>query len=324
MRLVRLHPPLMFTAAVMTVLAVIATSGVFVDDRVLLGVPIWLKPLKFAISFAIYTVTLAWLVSLLQRRRRTAWWLGTVVAITAVTEVAIIVGQAVRSRPSHFNVATPLDSVLFQVMGLTIVVLWVANVWVAVLLLRQRIPDRPAALAVRMGLIVTLIGLSVGFLMLRPTPEQAAAMTDGPPTTAGAHSVGVADGSPGLPLVNWGTEGGDLRAAHFVGMHALQALPLLAFGLSLLARRISRLEADRTRLRLVAVAGFGWAGLTVLLTWQALRGQSVVHPDALTLTLLASLFVLVASGAISAFMGKPSDRGFSGAPAVTPDGVAAR
>src|SRR3712207_8251223 len=80
------------------------------------------------------------------------------------------------------------------------------------------------------------------------------------------HAVGVPDGGPGLPLVGWSTTGGDLRIAHFVGMHALQALPLLAAVLI----AVQRFD-ERTRVSLVRVAGAAWTGLTVLLTAQALQ-----------------------------------------------------
>ena len=48
---------------------------------------------------------------------------------------------------------------------------------------------------------------------------------------------------------------------------------------------------------LVWVAGLGYLGLLALLTWQALRGQSVVAPDAAT---LAALGALVGCTALSA------------------------
>jgi hypothetical protein len=102
--------------------------------------------------------------------------------------------------------------------------------------------------------------------------------------TAGAHTVGLPDGGPGLPLVGWSTTGGDLRIAHFVGMHALQALPLLAAVLAA-TRRLD----EAARVRLVRVAAVAYTGLVVLLTWQALRAQPLLAPDAVTLAALAAL-----------------------------------
>jgi hypothetical protein len=39
----------------------------------------------------------------------------------------------------------------------------------------------------------------------------------------------------------------------------------------------------RSRLALVWTAALGYLGLVALLTWQALRGQSIIAPDALTI-----------------------------------------
>jgi hypothetical protein len=295
-RLFRLHPPLMAAAVAMAALAVVSAGGLLFDDRVLVGAPIWLKPLKFSISITIYTVTLALLISLLRRRHRMGWWLGTVIATCMVVEMVVIVGQVLRGRQSHFNVATALDAALFSTMGATIVVTWLATAWLGLLLLIERVAERPTAVAVRLGLLVALAGLGVGFLMTSPTQAQLDAMKDTPPTIIGAHSVGVPDGGPGLPLTGWSSTGGDLRIGHFVGMHALQALPLLAFALAALGRRYRRLAGERVRTRLISVAAAGYGGLVALVTWQALRGQSIVHPDALTLLAFAAIVAVVAAG----------------------------
>jgi hypothetical protein len=189
--------------------------------------------------------------------------------------MAIIVGQAAVGHRSHYNVDTPLSAALWYTMGVTIVVLWLATLAVALRFLREPGRDRAATSAVRLGLLVTLVGLAEGFLM----------------ATAGAHTVGAPDGGPGLPLLGWSTVGGDLRIAHFVGMHALQGLPLLAAALA----AVDRFD-EATRVRLVRVAAGAWTGLVVLVTWQALRAQPLTAPDATTLTAAAVLVV----GAVAA------------------------
>ena len=114
----------------------------------------------------------------------------------------------------------------------------------------------------------------------------------------GGHSVGLPDGGPGLFFVGWSTTGGDLRIAHFVGLHALQVLPLLA---ALLAQRT---VADALRTRIVWSVAVGYLGLVLLLTWQALRAQPLLAPDGVTVgalgvVALAALAVLVPRGRLA-------------------------
>jgi hypothetical protein len=289
----RWHRPLLALAAVMALLVLVSLVGLLVDDRRLLGVSVWLKPLKFGISFAAYALALAWMLSLVTRGRRIAGAAGTTVAVAGLAEVGIIVFQAARGRLSHYNVATDLDDALWMWMGITIGVLWVATLVLAVVLFFTPIGDPASRWAVRLGVAVALGGMAVGLLMIRPTPEQDAADVE---TVVGAHSVGVPDGGPGMPLTGWSLTGGDLRIAHFVGMHGLQALPLLAIFLGALAGYGFRLD----RLRLVLVGAAGYVGLIALLTWQALRGQPLLRPDAATWAALGLLVVAVGTGAASA------------------------
>src|SRR5215212_1323917 len=119
-----------------------------------------------------------------------------------------------------------------------------------------------------------------------------------PVNVIGAHSVGVEDGGPGLPLVGWSTEGGDLRVPHFVCLHGMQILPLVGWLLTQPGAR--RRWPERHRIGLVWVAGLGYLGLTALLTWQALRGQSIIAADQVTWSALILLVgaMLVGSGLI--------------------------
>ncbi|MEU9501508.1 hypothetical protein [Streptomyces sp. NPDC048196] len=292
----------------MAALAVVAAAGLIVDDRVVLGAPVWFKPFKFAVSFAAYGLTLAWMLARRPAPGRLGAGAAHVVVVSGLIEMAIITGQAVRGRRSHFNIETPLDQGLFVAMGLTIVALWTATLVIAVLLFRARLGDRATTWAIRLGVLIALAGLLLGGLMLMPTPEQQA---DGLRTAVGAHSVGVPDGGPAMPVTGWNTTGGDLRIPHFVGMHALQALPLFLYGIEALAGRFARLRDARVRLRLVLVAAGFLTGLLALVTWQALRGQALIHPDPATLTALAALATATGLATYAALRHHP-------APSLTP------
>jgi hypothetical protein len=188
-------------------------------------------------------------------------------------------------------------------MGMTVVCVWTANLILGIVLMRQRFADPAFAWALRLGVLISFVGMSVAFLMTAgPTNAQRAAAKagDGMPIV-GAHSVGVADGGPGIPILGWSTVGGDLRIPHFVGLHALQLLPLFGW---LLIRYGTRLR-PASRTALVWIIGLGYLGLVGLLTWQALRGQSIVHPDARTLTAAGLLLVAVIIASLIAVVGAP-------------------
>lgn len=278
----RSSPPLTAVGILMIVAAVASIVGLLVDPRIITGAPAWLKPLKFAISTAVYSLTLAWIFQYLSDWPRVRRVVGWTTAIVFVLEVAIIDAQAWRGTTSHFNVSTIPNMILFIVMGAAIMAQTLVSVAVAVALWRQRFTDKALGWALRIGMALTIAGAMIGLLMTRPTQAQLAEAHAGVRmTTAGAHTVGGRDGGPGLPVTGWSREHGDLRLPHFIGLHAIQALMILGIGL----RSWRRSETVRIRATLAAAASY--ALLFLLLLWEALRGQSVAAPDALTFTSIA-------------------------------------
>ncbi|WP_375423061.1 hypothetical protein [uncultured Friedmanniella sp.] len=292
-RAYRWHRPLMLLSGASSALLVVSVAGYVLDPRVLTGVPIWEKPAKFALSVAVYAFTLGWLISLMPRRRRLGSVLGTVSAVMLAGELVAIVTQVVRGRTSHFDFATPFDAAVYQAMAVMVGTLWLANVALVVWLLTQRLPDLVLTWTLRLGMIISVIGMALAFLMTLPTPAQRESMAaGGAAAVVGAHTVGLPDGGPGLPFLGWSTVGGDLRIPHFVGLHGLQTMIVLGLVLALLGQRFPLLAAETVRLRLVLLAAAAYVGLLAILTWQALRGQSVVRPDATTATATAALAAL--------------------------------
>jgi hypothetical protein len=184
----------------------------------------------------------------------------------------------------HFNVSTPFDATLWSIMGSLITVFYVVNILGFILFLRQPFADRTLAWSIKLGLLIMLVGFGVAYLMTGPTPIQLAHMQNGGSAEmVGAHTVGAPDGGPGLPLLGWSTRYGDLRVAHFVGIHGPQVLAIFGFVLILLARRPHNFLQESHRLRLIAGAFVAYLSIVFLVTWQALREQPITSPDAVTI-----------------------------------------
>ena len=85
------------------------------------GIDAFIKPLRFQLSFGLYLLCLAWLRSHLTpagRARRVAVLTDVVPALAAFGEVAYILWRASRGEASHFNVASPVASALYGLMGI--------------------------------------------------------------------------------------------------------------------------------------------------------------------------------------------------------------
>jgi hypothetical protein len=279
----RIDAPLTATGLVMLGVLATAAAGLLIDPRLVTGAPIWLKPAKFAVSIGAYVATVLWVFSFLDTWRKTRAIIGAVTALTLVSEMAIILTQVARGTASHFNTSTPLNAALWSTMGLAILVQTMASVVLAVVVWRARFADRAMGWAFRLGLMLSIVGASTGGLMVAPTAAQVDVMKTGQrPIAVGAHTVGAPDGGAGVVGTGWSTEHGDLRVPHFVGLHAFQALPLLALACG------RREPLERRRVRIVLAAAASYALLFAALLAEALRGFSIVRPDPVTMATLTA------------------------------------
>ncbi len=245
------HRPLFAVAN--AALAVLFTALMLVDDRTLLGRNVWTKPWKFAVSITIFTATMGWLLPRLSLSERRQHWIGGAIATTMGIEITLISTQAARGVRSHFNLAPALDGAIAGAMGLTITL----NTVVVSYVFWHTVRDPPSLspayrLGIQLGLALFLLASVEGGLMI----------------AHGAHSVGVAPDSPGLPLLNWKLTGGDLRVAHFIGLHGLQVLPLAGY---LAARRGEGWRSTAT----VWVVALAYGSLTLVTFVLAVLGLPV-------------------------------------------------
>ncbi len=224
------------------------------------GVSVWSKPWKFHVSVGLPLLTLAWFAALLPQqpaRERALARMSTVAVVCAVLELAYITWRAARGEASHFNVGTPSAAVLYGFMGVGAVLLTACAGWLGWHIARSR--DFPHGPVLQRGVA---LGLLLGCVLGTLTGAYLSAQS--------GHWVGGSlSDAQGLPVVGWSRDGGDLRVAHFFGLHAMHVLPALAW---LAARRLAPGPARRT----VDGCAAAWVLLTAFAFTQALRGQPFV------------------------------------------------
>ena len=202
---------------------VICLALIPIDKQEILGISRWIKPAKFFLSVGIMIWTMAWLLYYLDAKKsvRKISWLFV---ITLFFENAGIAMQAIRGERSHFNVNSAFNSIVFSTMGSLILLFTFGVIYVLILFFRQKqFSISPSYYwGIRMGLLFFIFFSFEGGVMVSLL----------------SHTVGGADGGPGLPVVNWSTRYGDLRIAHFLGLHSLQVLPLIGYYLAATKKQV--------------------------------------------------------------------------------------
>ncbi|MEM8895436.1 MAG: hypothetical protein AAGC88_12715 [Bacteroidota bacterium] len=194
--------------------AVLSTLMLYFSDTQVLGINAWIKPTKFFLSTVVFVWSMAWYVGYLKQTGivNTYSW---VVIVVLSFELIWITYQAARGETSHFNTSTSFHSMMWSLMGGAISIMTLFTLFIGLLFFQQDFPELPNAYlwGIRLGIIVFVIFAFEGGMM----------------GGQNAHTVGAPDGGEGLKFLNWSISHGDLRIAHFVGMHALQVLPLLGY-----------------------------------------------------------------------------------------------
>lgn len=233
-------------------LGAVTFIALLIDSRTLLGANVWLKPFKFCVSGAIYIITLGYFMTLYPYSKIKKVLFGHLVAWTLLVELLIIILQGARGVQSHYNTSNSLDGLLFAAMGILVGI----NVIIMIIFMIDTVrlkmkTERSIQIAILFGWVILIVGSWVGGQMIRQM----------------SHTVGIASNGEGLPLVNWSTIAGDLRVAHFFGLHGLQIIPLLAYWL-----RKKTVISNKKQVLLISSIAIAYASFIGYIFHQAKQG----------------------------------------------------
>ncbi len=211
------------------------------------GANAWFKPFKFALSTFLYAWAMAWYVWYLPSFNTKIFSWSVIILLGF--EILYIAIQAARGQLSHYNLSNSFYSFMYMCMALAASAVTIYTAYIGTLFFTNEFPALPLYYlwGIRLGIFIFVVFSFQGFLM----------------GSRLSHTIGGADGGPGIPIVNWSTKFGDPRIAHFIGMHALQILPLLSFYIL-------------KNSRLIIAAGLLYAALAVFTLVQALQGNPFI------------------------------------------------
>jgi hypothetical protein len=177
------------------------------------GVNAWYKPFKFAFSTLTFAWAMAWYCYYLPdfNVKLFSWS----IIILLGFEIIYIAIQASKGQLSHYNSSTPFYAVMFSLMALAASLATLYTAYVGFLFFRNSFPDLPNyyVWAIRLAIIIFVIFSFEGFAM----------------GSRLSHSVGAINDNSNWFILGWSKTVGDLRVSHFIGMHALQVLPILSY-----------------------------------------------------------------------------------------------
>ncbi|WP_035806443.1 hypothetical protein [Lunatimonas lonarensis] len=207
----------------------------------------WYKPFKFAFSTFLFAWAMAWYCFYLTDFNITVFnWSVVLLLGFEIGYIALMAGQG---KISHYNVSSPFYSMMFSMMALAATLVTIYTAYVGLRFFAGSFPDLPSYYlwGIRLGIVIFVIFSFQGFLM-------GGRMS---------HTVGLSNDNSNLFIVGWSRLVGDLRISHFIGMHALQVLPILAFYV-----------LKNTKLTLVV--GLLYAALATFTLYQALQGRPLI------------------------------------------------
>jgi hypothetical protein len=242
------NPPLFIFGCLNFLSAAVFLLLTRISKIMLRGVNTWFKPCKFALSIGVFAWTMAWYTAELNAPDAVVWYSGATIVFLGF-EVVYIALQAGRGQLSHYNTTSATYSALTALMAVAAVLATLWTGYMGLLFFGPAVRPLPGyyVISIRMGIL-----LFVFFAF------QGASMG-----ARGTHTVGGPEGTAALPVLNWSTRYGDLRIAHFVGMHALQVLPFLSW----------YLLKSTTMTLLVALL---YAALAVFTLARALKGKPLI------------------------------------------------
>ncbi|MEI6264335.1 MAG: hypothetical protein WCP74_04490 [Sphingobacteriia bacterium] len=221
------------------------------NTETVLGINSMIKPIKFALSTWIYSWTLAYLLYYVNNQNKVKWF-SYLSVFVMLYENGVITIQAFRGKISHFNQSELVGGILYAFMGIFIVWLTTATLVLTLRFIFQKTYSisAPFALSIKIGLLLFVVFSFFGGYM----------------SMLNTHNVGGKIGGPGLPLVNWSTLYGDLRVAHFFGIHSLQIIPFVGFYIS------DKIKDERKAINMVWILAILYFIFITALAIQSLMG----------------------------------------------------